>query len=89
MDRDVSDEEVQSLVHQWRMLISENFYQCSIEIFKGLADMYIYDERFTKNIDKYGEGTAEFMAKAIEIYCAPHGSEKMKYLFSGNGEIFT
>ncbi len=33
--------EVQSLVHQWRMLISKNFYQCSIDIFKGLADMYI------------------------------------------------
>ena len=24
-----------------------------------------------------------------EKYCASHESEKMKYLFSGNGEIFT
>ncbi len=69
MDRDVSDEEVQSLVHQWRLLISKNFYQCSIEIFKRLADMYIYDERFTKNIDKYGEGFTNFLSEAMNYYC--------------------
>ena len=26
------------------------------------------DERFKKNIDKYGEGTAEFAAEGIRIY---------------------
>jgi len=31
--------------------------------------MYVSDKRFKENIDKNGEGTAEFMAKAIEIYC--------------------
>ena len=35
-----------------------------------LGLMYIGDERFKENIDKYGEGTSEFMAKAIEIYCS-------------------
>lgn len=68
-DRDVSDENVQELVNQWRMLISNNFYNCTIEIFKGLADMYIYDERFTKNIDKYGEGFTEFLSEAMKYYC--------------------
>ena len=34
----------------------------------GLGKMYVADERFKKNIDKYGEGTAEFVAEAIEIY---------------------
>jgi hypothetical protein len=34
----------------------------------GLGKMYACDERFKKNIDKYGEGTAEFVAEAIEIY---------------------
>ena len=32
--------------------------------------MYTSDERFKNNIDQYGEGTAEFMAKAIELYCS-------------------
>ena len=31
--------------------------------------MYIADERFKKNIDKYGDGTAEFASDAIEVYC--------------------
>ena len=38
----------------------------------GLADLaktYVADERFKKNIDKYGEGTAEFASMAIEAYC--------------------
>ena len=35
----------------------------------GLGKMYITDERFKKNIDKYGEGTAEFASNAIEVFC--------------------
>ena len=31
--------------------------------------MYVGDERFKKNIDKHAEGTAEFISKAIEVYC--------------------
>ena len=35
----------------------------------GLGKMYVADERFKKNIDKYSKGTAEFAAGAIEVYC--------------------
>ena len=28
-----------------------------------------YDERFKANIDRHGNGTAEFMCEAIKIYC--------------------
>lgn len=31
--------------------------------------MYVADERFTKNIDKYGEGLAQFLSNAMNIYC--------------------
>jgi hypothetical protein len=31
--------------------------------------MYVADERFKKNIGKYGDGTAEFAAEAIEAFC--------------------
>ena len=30
--------------------------------------MYVCDERFKKNIDKYGEGTTEFAEEGIRIY---------------------
>ena len=68
MDKDPSDKQVQDLVEQWRNHISINFYNCTIEIFRGLALMYVGDERFTKNIDKYGEGLAQFMSDAMNIY---------------------
>ena len=46
--------------------ITENYYTCTDEILAGLGKMYVADERFKKNIDKYGEGTAEFAAEAIK-----------------------
>lgn len=68
MDRDPSDSSVQQLVHEYRNYITENFYTCTLEIFKGLGLMYIDDERFTKNLDKQGEGFAAYLSKAIELY---------------------
>ena len=62
--------EVQDLVEKWRNHISSSFYNCTKEILSGLGLMYINDERFQKNIDQNGEGTAKLMSKAIEIYCS-------------------
>lgn len=61
--------EAQELVQKWQDYITANFFHCTKEILAGLGIMYIHDERFTMNIDKNGEGTAEFMANAIAIYC--------------------
>ena len=61
--------EAQALVSKLQAHITENYYTCTDEILAGLGKMYVADERFKKNIDKYGEGTAEFAAGAIEIYC--------------------
>ncbi|SEI08154.1 DNA-binding transcriptional regulator, MerR family [Halobacillus karajensis] len=69
MGRDPSDEEVQRLIGEKRQHITDNFYECKGEIFRGLADMYVNDPRFTKNIDKWNEGYAEFLKKAIHTYC--------------------
>ena len=61
--------EAQALVKELQTYITENYYTCTNEILAGLGRMYVADERFKKNIDKYGDGTAQFTAKAIEIYC--------------------
>ena len=61
--------EAQALVAKLQAHITENYYTCTDEILAGLGKMYVADERFKKNIDKYGEGTAEFAADAIEVYC--------------------
>lgn len=60
--------DAQALVGKLQDFITENFYTCTYEILKGLGAMYIADERFKKNIDKLGSGTAEFICKAIETY---------------------
>lgn len=60
--------EAQALVANLQAHITANYYTCTDEIFAGLSKMYVADERFKKNIDKYGEGTAEFTANAIAVY---------------------
>ncbi len=62
--------EAQVLVKKWQDYITANFYHCTKEILSCLGLMYIGDERFTQNIDQYGEGTATFMAAAIEVFCS-------------------
>ena len=59
--------EAQALVAKLQAHITANYYTCTDEILAGLGKMYVADERFKKNIDKYGEGTAEFTAEAIAI----------------------
>ena len=60
--------EAQALVAKLQAYITANYYTCTDEILAGLGKMYVCDERFKKNIDKYGEGTAEFAAEGIRIY---------------------
>ena len=60
--------EAQALVAKLQAHITENYYTCTNEILAGLGKMYACDERFKKNIDKYGEGTAEFAANSISVY---------------------
>ena len=60
--------EAQALVAKLQAHITANYYTCTDEILAGLGKMYVADERFKKNIDKYGEGTAEFAADAIAAY---------------------
>ena len=61
--------EAQALVAKLQAHITANYYTCTDEILAWLGKMYVADERFKKNIDKYGEGTAEFASEAIEVYC--------------------
>lgn len=62
-------DEAQNLVKTLQNHITENYYNCTNEILAGLGMMYVADERFRNNIDKHASGTAEFISKAIKIYC--------------------
>ncbi|PAB61083.1 MerR family transcriptional regulator [Anaeromicrobium sediminis] len=69
MNKGPEDEEVQELIGAYRQYITDNFYECTIEIFEGLGQLYVTDERFTMNIDKNREGLSKFVKDAIEVYC--------------------
>ena len=65
-----NSDEAQVLVKKLQAFITENYYNCTDEILYGLGQMYVFDERFTENIDKAGgKGTAEFVSKAISTFC--------------------
>lgn len=69
MDKKIDSKEVQNLVSEWQNCITENFYYCTNEILRGLGKMYVSDQRFTDNINKYKDGLSLFINNAIEYYC--------------------
>ena len=63
-------DEVQGQVKKLQDYITTYFYTCTKKILAGLGKMYSGGGSITENIDEAGGvGTAEFVAKAIEIYC--------------------
>ena len=56
------------IVIKWQEHITKYFYDCTDEILLGLSEMYVADERFIKNIDKFGEGLTQVMCDAIRNY---------------------
>jgi len=43
------------------------------EYHMGLAEMYVADERFRANYDKFAPGCTEFLRDAVNVYCrTPH-----------------
>ena len=62
-------DKTQDLVKKLQNHITANYYLCTKEILAGLGQMYVLDERFRNNIDQHADGTAEFVCKAIKIYC--------------------
>ena len=66
-DASADSAEAQALVAKFQVHITANYYTCTDEILAGLGKMYVANERFKKNIDKNGDGTAEFAAEAIAI----------------------
>ena len=62
--------EVQAQVKKLQDYITEHFYTCTPKILAGLGKMYNGGGSMTENIDKFGgDGTADFAAEAIEVYC--------------------
>ena len=60
---------VQNAVAELYAFFNSGFgVQYTPEAFAGLGQMYVDDERFTKNIDRFGEGLSVFLRDAMSVY---------------------
>jgi hypothetical protein len=66
MDHAPGSPEAQALVAQHRAGIN-TFYDCTDEIYAGLADMYVADPRFAAYYDNERPGLAAFLREAMLI----------------------
>jgi hypothetical protein len=62
------DSRVQKLTEKHHHLINQ-FYTVTPEIYRGLADLYVNDNRFTQHYDKHKPGLAAFLRAAMLVYC--------------------
>ncbi|PLR81157.1 MerR family transcriptional regulator [Bacillus sp. V33-4] len=62
-----ASEESQAAINDWYDFLNKMGHY-SLDAFKGLGQLYVDDKRFTKNIDGFGEGLAEFLRDAMAIY---------------------
>ena len=60
--------ESQALAAKLREYITANYYTCTDEILAGLGKMYVADERFKNNIDKYGRELRSLLQKLLRYF---------------------
>ena len=68
MDRPPEDAAVQTVVAEHHAMIGF-FYEVTEEIYRGLAELYVSDERFTEHYDRHRPGLAAFLRSAMIVYC--------------------
>lgn len=65
----IEEKEVQSKVEDLYNYMNKYAFDCSIEVFSYIGKGYSQNAEFKSNIDKFGEGVAEYTSKAIDEYC--------------------
>lgn len=68
MEKGAANPEVQDLIGRWHHHI-RHFYEPTVEVLRGLGQLYVEHPEFHKNISQFGAGLPEFMREAITIYC--------------------
>ncbi|WP_128375388.1 MerR family transcriptional regulator [Streptomyces cavernae] len=66
-------ERAMDLAEEHRQHITGWYYECSYEMHRGLAEMYVADERFKTFYDSMRPGLAEHLRDAIVANAARHG----------------
>lgn len=64
-----SDPDVQALVRRHYESL-RYFYEPNLEMYRGLAEMYVADERFAAHYERYRPGLAAYLREAMHAFCA-------------------
>ena len=57
--------EAMDIAEDHRQQISRWFYECPVQMHRGLGEMYVADPRFTKHYDDVEPGLAQYVRDAI------------------------
>lgn len=68
----------QSQVAMLFTLMNHYVFDCSLEVFGQIGRGYVVDDRFKRNIDQFGEGTAQYACDAIQVYVCQQLEERAK-----------
>jgi len=68
MGKDPASKEVQYAIKKHYDHLN-NFYTPNLVMYRGLGNLYVSDDRFRANYDKYALGLADFIKKAIDVFC--------------------
>mgnify|MGYP000932712041 CR=1 FL=1 len=66
---DITSKVVQKEVEKLYNHINKYGFDCSLEVFSFIGKGYVENSEFKKNINKFGEGVAEYISLAIDYYC--------------------
>ena len=69
MDQGVATSEVQEQVDAYFQYINTYYYDCTLEIFRGLGSLYVDSPDFRANFDKIDPDLAQFCKDAFAYYC--------------------
>lgn len=67
-------EEARAAAEAHRAYFSRWFYDASAEMMAGLAQMWVEDERFTRNIDRARPGLAAYQSAAVLAWASSQGA---------------
>ncbi|MGL5831594.1 MAG: MerR family transcriptional regulator [Candidatus Altimarinota bacterium] len=73
MDLDPAGAEVQAMIAEHYNSL-RTWYEPNLKMYRGLADMYVADARFTAYYDKHAPGLAKFLQAAMHAYCEAKGN---------------
>ena len=65
---DVTDTRVQAIVKDYFDVMRRYAFDCTVEQFRGIGQLFLNDERFRHNLNQFGDGTAEFLSAAMQVF---------------------